>query len=291
MQNRPLPVERAPGFALRAAEQFRTALWRRTIGEFPSTTQLALMLALQDDSSSYQQMLAERINVDKATLTALIRALDRRGLVLRGSDPDDARRRGAVLGDDATELIESAMGRLSAVEIDLLSPLSPLEKEEVAELWKAVAAADGTDEPPARGDGSALEVLRAAAGWQLRRVRQLHSRLWETNVPALTPPQYAALDVLYYSGPLEVLATARKASLEESNGARILNRLASRGLVDRSPVVDDARRVMLSLTNAGEDALDVCTAGVRRVQHTLMRPLGEEPAARFHSLTARVARI
>lgn len=287
---RPLPVEQAPGFALRVAEQFRIATWKSIVGDFPTTPQLALLLAISESGSSHQQELGDRIGVDKATLTSLMVMLDERGLIRRGTDPRDGRRRLVEFTVDLQHLIDGAMLGAARVDEELLRPLSESESDEVAEIWGAVAAGNEL-EGTALASDSPDSKLQSTPGWRLRRVRQIHSRLWSAFVPALTPPQYAALDVLYYSGPLEVLATARLAGLEVSNGARILRRAARKNLVSRSRVRGDARRIQLELTDEGRRVLLDATAGVRLVQETLMRPIPDAGARRFHELTARVARL
>lgn len=281
----PLPVERAPGFALRAAEQTRTALWRSFVGEFPSTPQLALLLVLDEPGPRHQQALANRIAVDKATLTALLATFERRGLSRRSADQRDARRRTVELTVQGRTTALTAMKTVSTVDTELLAPLDPDDRRVVAELWRTVAKTDGSPTPEVAGG------LDATPGWWLRRTRQLHSQLWDAYVEDVTPPQYAALDVLFYEGPMEVLTTARRAQLEESNGARILHRLAHRKLISRSAVYEDGRRVQLTITEAGKALLLAATQGVRQVQEAMVSSLDSTQRARFHDLTARVARL
>ncbi|WP_162619618.1 MarR family winged helix-turn-helix transcriptional regulator [Salinicola peritrichatus] len=159
----PLPVERAPGFALRAAEQVRTALWRSIVGEFPSTPQLALLLTLDEPGPRHQQALADRIAVDKATLTALLATFESRGLSQRSADQRDARRRTVELTAQGRTTALAAMKTVSTVDTELLAPLDPDDRRIVSELWRTVAKTDGSPTPVAAGG------LDATPGWWLRR--------------------------------------------------------------------------------------------------------------------------
>jgi len=246
------------------------------------------MLAMRTSPNEHQQIIADRIAVDKATATSLIHQLERRGLAVRRQDADDGRRRTVRLSPHADAVIDEVAHKLDLMDDELLRPLDASERSELAEIWSLTSRSDGV---VSQAPVDELERLLFSPGWLLRRTRQVHSRLWDDEVTRLTPPQYAALDVLHFGGSLEVLVTAREASLEESNGARLLHRLSRRGLIDRSPDPEDGRRILLTITALGRRTLLECSDGVRRVQAGLIGPLSAEAVPRFHHLTAAVARL
>lgn len=71
----------------------------------------------------------------------------------------------------------------------------------------------------------------------------------------LTPPETSALARLDRGGPTTAAAMARLEQISPQSMGATLNTLESRGLVERTPDPEDGRRAVLSLTEAGRDAL------------------------------------
>jgi DNA-binding MarR family transcriptional regulator len=96
---------------------------------------------------------------------------------------------------------------------------------------------------------SVASALLASLSVLLRRVRQ---------VPAgggLTMPERTALSHLDRSGPTTSSALAREVQITAQAMGATLAALRTRGLVERRPDPDDGRRVVLSVTDAGRQAL------------------------------------
>lgn len=96
---------------------------------------------------------------------------------------------------------------------------------------------------------SVASALLASLSVLLRRVRQ---------VPAgggLTMPERTALSHLDRSGPTTSSALAREVQITAQAMGATLAALRTRGLVERRPDPDDGRRVVLSATDAGRQAL------------------------------------
>ena len=92
-------------------------------------------------------------------------------------------------------------------------------------------------------------VLLAGLSVLVRRVRQ---------VPVdggLTMPERTALSRLDRLGPTTSSALAREAQITAQAMGATLGALRSRGLVERHPDPDDGRRMVLSVTEAGVQAL------------------------------------
>ncbi|MEW1864006.1 MarR family transcriptional regulator [Streptomyces sp. NPDC088194] len=102
------------------------------------------------------------------------------------------------------------------------------------------------DEPDA---GEVAAVLLASFSVLLRRVRQ---------VPAageLTMPERSALSHLERSGPTTSSALAREVQITAQAMGTTIGALHTRGLVERRPDPDDGRRAVLTVTDAGRQAL------------------------------------
>ena len=91
-------------------------------------------------------------------------------------------------------------------------------------------------------------ALRASVGLLLRQLRQ-HIR------GELTLPENAALARLNRSGPTTSSALAKLEQISPQSMGATLAGLEARGLVARHPDPEDGRRVVLSLTEAGQQVL------------------------------------
>ncbi len=92
-------------------------------------------------------------------------------------------------------------------------------------------------------------TLRLSIGLLLRRLRQVQ--------PAgeLTMPESSALVRLERSGPTTAAALAKLEQISPQSMGATLGALEARGLVERRPDPQDGRRVILSITEAGLQAL------------------------------------
>ena len=92
-------------------------------------------------------------------------------------------------------------------------------------------------------------AVRESIGLLLRRLRQ---------VPAageLTLPESAALTRLNRGGPATSSVLAKQEQISAQSMGATLAALEARGLVERHPDPDDGRRVVLSITEAGQGLL------------------------------------
>ncbi|XUL92024.1 MarR family winged helix-turn-helix transcriptional regulator [Streptomyces galilaeus] len=92
-------------------------------------------------------------------------------------------------------------------------------------------------------------ALMTSIGVLLRRVRQLPVD------GGLTMPERAALAQLDRAGPTTSSALARDAQITAQAMGATLGALRTRGLVERSPDPEDGRRVVLTVTDEGRQAL------------------------------------
>jgi DNA-binding MarR family transcriptional regulator len=105
--------------------------------------------------------------------------------------------------------------------------------------------------PPSPGEDtpSAEQVageIRGTLGALYRRIRQTK------KVGDLTLPESSALSRLQHSGPMAAATLAKLEQISpQSIGATVAS-LEARGLIERSADPGDGRRVILSLTSAGD---------------------------------------
>ena len=110
-------------------------------------------------------------------------------------------------------------------------------------------------------------ALRESVGLLLRRMRQ--------HMPGeLTLPENAAVARLSRSGPTTSSALAKLEQISPQSMGATLAGLEARGLVARHPDPDDGRRVVLSLTDAGQRIL-------QDKRNARTRQLAEALSARF----------
>ena len=92
-------------------------------------------------------------------------------------------------------------------------------------------------------------ALRASIGLLLRRLRQVQAD------GELTLPESAALTRLDRGGPSTASALARLEQISPQSMGATLGALEARGLVERRPDPQDGRRIVLSVTDSGRQAL------------------------------------
>ncbi|MFJ9374845.1 MarR family winged helix-turn-helix transcriptional regulator [Streptomyces sp. NPDC101455] len=92
-------------------------------------------------------------------------------------------------------------------------------------------------------------ALLASIGVLVRRARQVPVE------GGLTMPERSALSRLDRAGPTTSSALAREAQITAQAMGATLNELRTRGLVERRPDPDDGRRAVLTVTDAGRQAL------------------------------------
>jgi len=92
-------------------------------------------------------------------------------------------------------------------------------------------------------------ALLASIGVLVRRARR------QPVEGGLTMPERTALAQLDRAGPTTSSALAREAQITAQAMGATLNALRTRGLVERRPDPDDGRRAVLTVTDAGRQAL------------------------------------
>jgi DNA-binding MarR family transcriptional regulator len=94
-----------------------------------TTSQFFMLIALYEENGILISKLAEKVALDRATLTGLVDRLERDGLVKRTNDPNDRRAIKVYLTDKAEELRHDLLEIYHKNNSMFLSILSPKERQ------------------------------------------------------------------------------------------------------------------------------------------------------------------
>lgn len=110
----------------------------------------------------------------------------------------------------------------------------------------------------------------------LRRALQRVNAVWQAEVPELTAPQYAALATLAERPGIDQSALGLATAIDRSTMTTLLDRLSSRGWVNREPDPLNRRRHVVHITEEGHALLREVEPAVARVNQWTVDQLGEE---------------
>jgi DNA-binding MarR family transcriptional regulator len=125
--------------------------------------------------------------------------------------------------------------------------------------------------------------LEALPGHYIRRLQQIAVAIFlqETEQHGVTPVQYAALHKIGSAPGIDQRTLARAIGLDTSTTAGVIDRLETRGLMQRSASPEDRRVRLLSLTAAGQDLLAAIEPDMLKAQQRILAPLPEAERSEF----------
>src|SRR5574337_49705 len=127
-------------------------------------------------------------------------------------------------------------------------------------------------------------------GYQIRRLQQIAVAVFlqETASTGVTPVQFAALQAAHNSPGLDQRTLARTIGFDTSTTAGVIDRLESRGLLQRNASPADRRVRLLTLTPQGEALLAATVPAMERAQVRMLDPLSQAERAEFMRLLNRL---
>lgn len=130
------------------------------------------------------------------------------------------------------------------------------------------------------GAGTDLDEL---PGHYIRRLQQIAVAIFlqETEATGITPVQYAALQTVANQPGIDQRSLARAIGFDTSTIAAVIDRLEARALLQRAVSKQDRRVRLLTLTPAGQQALEAVLPGMRRAQERMLEPLPKAERAEF----------
>jgi MarR family transcriptional regulator, lower aerobic nicotinate degradation pathway regulator len=143
---------------------------------------------------------------------------------------------------------------------------------------------------PRRLDDPARYRLEAQIGFVLRRAHQKATSVFNAVMGefGVTPTQFAALAKLDDAGRVSQNELGRLTAMDPATVWGVVNRLVKHGYVAQSPDPNDARLVMVELTEAGRKATLRMKAMAAEVSRETLSPFTAEEARRLLDLLGRL---
>lgn len=117
-------------------------------------------------------------------------------------------------------------------------------------------------------------ILDDQIGFILRLVSQRHAAIFSRDIGTnLTPTQWAALSKLVETGPCSQNLLGRLTAMDVATIKGVIDRLTARGLTETSSDPDDGRRLLVSLTRAGQQLADKTAANALAITKETLAPL------------------
>ncbi len=143
----------------------------------------------------------------------------------------------------------------------------------------------GAGAADAQGAGYALD---AQVGFLLRKANQRHLAIFAARIADLTPPQFAVLAKLAEVGETSQNQLGQMVAMDAATVKGVIDRLKARGLVALSEHGSDRRRLVVSLTPAGQAALEALLPGARTITAETLAPLTAREAATLARLLGKI---
>jgi len=139
--NHRFELNAAPGHLIRRAHQVSVAVFNAHLADADVTpVQFAMLNALSDTPGVDQITLANRVALDAATSGSVIGRLESKGWVKRRADPVDRRRKLLVLTPQGLQALGGMKSAVTAVQKEILSPLTPAEQAQFMLLLRQLVA-------------------------------------------------------------------------------------------------------------------------------------------------------
>lgn len=141
-------------------------------------------------------------------------------------------------------------------------------------LLKAASADKPQAARRAPKPAKAAYVLEEQVGFILRQVSQRHSTIFASMIGInLTPTQWAALSKLAEVGPCSQNQLGRLTAMDVATIKGVIDRLTSRGLTETSADPNDGRRLVVSLTRAGQQMAEKAAPNAHAITRETLAPL------------------
>src|SRR5438105_11438469 len=116
-------------------------------------------------------------------------------------------------------------------------------------------------------------VLDEQVGFILRQVWQRHSSICSRDIGTnITPTQWAALSKLAETGACSQNQLGRLTAMDVATIKGVIDRLTARGLTETSSDPTDGRRLLVSLTRAGQQLADKTAANALAITKETLSP-------------------
>jgi DNA-binding MarR family transcriptional regulator len=133
--------------------------------------------------------------------------------------------------------------------------------------------------------------LEDQVGFNLRRAHQRATGIFNAVMEkfSITPTQFAALAKLHDLGSVSQNELGRLTAMDPATIFGVVSRLIKHGFVTQSMDANDARRVILELTDTGREAAVAMKDIAAEVSRQTLEPLSTAEQALFLQLLQRMA--
>lgn len=130
--------------------------------------------------------------------------------------------------------------------------------------------------------------LEDQIGFVLRKASQRHIAIFARHVAELTPPQFAALAKLVEVGDTSQNQLGALVAMDAATIKGVIDRLKARGFVALSRHEEDRRRLIVSLTAQGREAVEKLLPLARRITEETTAPLSTREVETLMRLLAKL---
>jgi MarR family transcriptional regulator, lower aerobic nicotinate degradation pathway regulator len=134
-----------------------------------------------------------------------------------------------------------------------------------------------------------LYILDEQIGFILRQVWQRHATIFARDIGInLTPTQWAALAKLLETGPCSQNQLGRLTAMDVATIKGVIDRLTARGLTETSSDPADGRRLLVSLTRAGQLLAEKVAPNALAISRETLAPLDAKERETLVALLGRL---
>jgi len=124
-----------PGFLLRRAHQISSSIFEKACVELALTpAQYGVLRVMKEQPGIDQSSLARALAFDKVTVLRVIKGLEDRGFCQRAVSPDNRRQMAVRLTPEGADLLRKARQPVQKAYETLLSPFTPVQREQFMAL-------------------------------------------------------------------------------------------------------------------------------------------------------------
>jgi DNA-binding MarR family transcriptional regulator len=132
-------------------------------------------------------------------------------------------------------------------------------------------------------------ILEEQIGFILRQVWQRHATIFAKEIGInLTSAQWAALAKLTEIGPCSQNQLGRLTAMDVATIKGVIDRLTARGLTETSPDPEDGRRLLVSLTRAGQQMAEKAAPNALAITKETLAPLDAKERETLLTLLSRL---
>ncbi|TQM42950.1 MarR family winged helix-turn-helix transcriptional regulator [Pseudonocardia cypriaca] len=132
--------------------------------------------------------------------------------------------------------------------------------------------------------------LRSMPSWLLNQVALPAQRIIAEALASVGARRqhYSVLSALEEFGPASQAALGRRCGIDRSDMVALVNELAAAGRLERTPDVEDRRRNVIAITDAGRKFLSELDRLLQDAQDDLLAPLSSQERAELVRLLGAV---